>query len=88
MQAQTEQSVKLEDDEFAAENGLYKVVSNNTGAVKNQLTARLAQLDAMLQVVIGDGIQTFGCMSEGIQEDYLYGCSMMAQECRQLARMV
>jgi DNA repair protein RadC len=88
MQAQTEQSVNLEDDEFTAENGLYKVDSNNTLAAKNQLTARLAQLDAMLQMVIGDGIQTFTCVSAGVQEDYLWGCAMMAQECRQLARMV
>ncbi|CAG4883811.1 putative DNA binding protein, possibly associated to lesions; CP4-6 prophage (modular protein) [Georgfuchsia toluolica] len=88
VQAQTEQSVKLEDDEFAAANGLYKVVTSKPGAAKDQLTARLAQLESMLTMVTGEGLQAFTLISDVRQDNYLWGCLMMVEECRQLARIV
>jgi hypothetical protein len=54
----------------------------------DQLTARLAQLRAMLHMVTGVGSDTFEQYSESIRESYLWACSMLADECVALSEHV
>lgn len=56
--------------------------------IKNQLSARLHQLTAMLSMVTGEDFETFNNNSDANKENFLWGCSMLAEECRELARYV
>lgn len=54
--------------------------------ILNQLNARLGQLGAMLHVINGDGAESLDHWSEAIKSNYLWGCSMLAEECAELAK--
>lgn len=55
-----------------------------TGDIHDQLEARLSQLDAMLTMTRGSGFETFNNWSDPIKENYLWACSMLAAECKEL----
>jgi hypothetical protein len=50
-----------------------------------QLQARLSQLDAMLTHVTGNGSETFQNWNDRLQDNYLWGCRMITNECKDLA---
>lgn len=56
-----------------------------TADVHDQLSARLSQLSAMLIMTTGTCFETFSSLNDKIREDYLWACSMLADECLGLA---
>lgn len=56
--------------------------------IRDQLGARIAQLHAMLVMVTGEGIENFSLSSTEVQGDYLWNCSMLAAECKELIEHV
>ncbi|HBU30325.1 MAG: hypothetical protein A2X71_11000 [Thiobacillus sp. GWE1_62_9] len=75
---------------FAAPAGpFYRLHDDVTIAdIHDQLGARIAQLHAMLCMVTGEGIESFSSWSTEVQGDYLWTCSMMAAECKELMNHV
>lgn len=70
---------------FAASVRLYQLHADATPMdVQDQLNARLSQLSAMLMMTVGAGFETFNDWSDKIKEDYLWACSMLADECKDL----
>jgi hypothetical protein len=59
-----------------------------TGDIHDQLAARLSQLCAMLTMTCGAGSETFNNWSDPIKNNYLWACSMLADECDELVRQV
>lgn len=57
-------------------------------AVKMLMEAKLAHLDAMLLAIYGDGGETFRNMNDTTQDEYLWACSYLASECRELFQQV
>lgn len=52
----------------------------------DQLSARLGQLTAMLNLIIGEGLGRFNGMATQLQDDYLWNCAMLAEECNDLSK--
>jgi hypothetical protein len=46
------------------------------------LTAKLAMLSANLSVISGDGFNSFNGLNNEIQQNYIWGCATLADECR------
>jgi hypothetical protein len=64
---------------------VYAIAADTTAAdVEMLLSLRLDQLAAMLQLVCGNGAENFSGYSDDIQSSYLYGCAMLAEECKAL----
>lgn len=86
---QRDLSITRRELTFSASLGLY-VISEKANAldVRNQFDARLAQLDAMLTMIHGNGIDTFDNWSTSVKDNYLWGCSMLVKECKDLAAML
>lgn len=55
-----------------------------TTDVTDHLNARLGQLSAMLHLIVGEGLGRFQNMNNTIQEDYLWSCAMISDECKEL----
>lgn len=61
---------------------LYQFQPNvEKNALEEQLTARLGQLRAMLSFMTGAGASGFRQLGQIQQGDYLWACSMLADEC-------
>lgn len=74
---------------FTATAGLYQLSPTASSLwLRDHLSARLDQLAAMLTVVRGDGFDVFSNWSDQIQHNYLWSCSMIAEECRELAEHI
>lgn len=58
------------------------------GDIHDQLAARLSQLRAMLTMTCGAGFETFDNWADPIKHNYLWGCSMLADECESLIAQV
>ena len=72
---------------FAASGPFYMLHADATvGDVHDQLDARLSQLRAMLTMTCGGGFETFNNWSDEIKQNYLWACSMLADECESLIR--
>lgn len=56
--------------------------------VRDQLAVRLSQLQSMLTMTYGNGFETFDNWSDTIKENYLWACSMLAAECKDLAKHI
>lgn len=70
---------------FAASGPFYILHADVTsGDVQDQLSARLGQLAAMLQMTHGGGFETFNIWSDDVRANYLWACSMLAEECKEL----
>ncbi|MBS0355921.1 MAG: hypothetical protein JSR83_18705 [Proteobacteria bacterium] len=64
---------------------LYELTdSANAMALTDQLTARLAQLHAMLSATHGNAGDTFRHLCHEHQEHYMWACYMLAGETREL----
>jgi hypothetical protein len=75
--------------EFATVSGLFCLAETATANdVHDQLTARLAQLLAMLQMTTGEAHATFTGHCEHVREAYMRGCAAAAEECVELARVM
>ncbi len=79
-------SVGEVDFDFPSENSpVYAIAEQaSSGNVCNLLDCRLSQLAAMLTVICGEGGENFRHYSDHIQDAYLYGCSLLAEECKAL----
>jgi hypothetical protein len=55
--------------------------------IQSTLSAKLAQLKAMLCITYGCGAGTFQNLSVDIQENYMWACADLAAECRALASL-
>lgn len=75
---------------FAAARGQFYLLHGeaSTMDVKDHLGARLSQLSAMLIMIHGGGFDSFCQWSEEIQQNYLWACSMLADECKELVEHV
>lgn len=69
-------------DLYAIRNG-----KDLNGNVRNHLSARIAQLDAMLALIIGEGHEIFEGLNSELQNNYLWACAMMATEIRVLSEL-
>lgn len=73
---------------FPAGGALYQLHDDATELnIQDQLTARLTQLGAMFGLITGESFESFSNHSDQTQADYLWSCSMLARECRELASM-
>lgn len=71
---------------FPATMGVYSMSPRaSSDDVYNHLSARLSQLSAMLAMTFGGGYEAFKSNSDCTQENYLWACSMLADECEELA---
>ena len=52
------------------------------------LTKKLAQLQAMLLMTYGEARESFSYMNDALQDNFLWACSDMADECLTLSRTV
>ncbi|QSA97726.1 hypothetical protein [Methylococcus sp. EFPC2] len=79
---------RLLQDEFTCSRGVYLINADDQLAVYDQLTAQASKLASMLAMISGNGYETFaGCNGE-TQENYLWGCSSLAKEVKQLAELI
>ncbi len=56
-----------------------------TEDITDHLNAKLGQLSAMLHLIFGEGLERFTSMNDAIQDNYLWSCAMIADECKELA---
>lgn len=53
--------------------------------IRNQLSAKISQAQAMLNMLVSDGgLEHFGTMSDDSQADYIWGISMAIDESKGL----
>lgn len=70
---------------FTASDRLYSLHSNvNALTVTDQLTARLAQLTALLAMTRGEQGKAFRLMNDQWQDSFMWACGMMAMEVQEL----
>ena len=53
--------------------------------IQSTLSAKLSHLHAMLVTSYGSGYESFSNYSAAIQDNYLWACSDLAEECKHLA---
>lgn len=71
---------------FTAAKGVYQAKPDAaTEDVTDHLNAKLGQLSAMLHLIFGEGLGRFNNMNDTIQDNYLWSCAMIADECKELA---
>lgn len=71
---------------FTAASPIYQAKPDAaTEDVTDHLNAKLGQLSAMLHLIFGEGLSRFNNMSDTIQDNYLWSCAMIADECKELA---
>lgn len=69
---------------FTSTHGLY-LLAGNTNDMANQVSDRLAQLDAMLKTTYGESGQAFrDDLNEETQDSFMRACGSLAEEARQL----
>lgn len=67
---------------MATENVINKPAVIAAAGDYDELSMRLAMLQANLSIISGDGFDAFKLASSDIQQHYLWGCSILAEECR------
>ncbi len=74
------------DLKFTAARAIYQTKSDAaTEDITDHLNAKLGQLSAMLHLIFGEGLERFTNMNDTIQDNYLWSCAMVADECKELA---
>ena len=53
--------------------------------IQAHLGARLGQLSALLTAIVGEGFEAFDMLNDAHKCNYLWACSMLADECKELA---
>ncbi len=51
----------------------------------DKLDAKLAHLSSMLYMTYGGGFESFNQWSDEIRDNYMWACSELSNECRQLS---
>ncbi|MBS0353970.1 MAG: hypothetical protein JSR83_08725 [Proteobacteria bacterium] len=70
---------------FTASDRLYRLHSNvNALTVTDQLSARLAQLSALLAMTRGEQGKAFRLMNDQWQDSFMWACGTMAMEAQEL----
>jgi len=70
---------------FTAAGPVYGFVPGvEAGDISYQRAARQAQLEALLAMTCGETGEAFRIMSDDLQDAYMWACSMIAQEVREL----
>ena len=70
---------------FTAAGPVYGFVpSAEAGDISDHRAARQAQLEALLSMTYGETGEGFRTMSDDMQEAYMWACSMIAREIRDL----
>jgi len=86
LNTKTTQQAEARTFNFPSGGALYQLHDDATALnIHDQLTARLTQLDAMFGLITGESFESFANHSDQTQADYLWSCSMLAKECRELA---
>lgn len=57
----------------------------NQTAAHDNLTAKLAQLKALLAMTFGGGAEAFNGLTNAVKDDYLSACSDLTDNCLSLA---
>lgn len=60
----------------------------NQNAAHDNLTAKLAQLRALLAMTFGWSMEAFNSLTEAVRDDYLFACSDLANDCLNLAAAI
>lgn len=60
-------------------------ISKAVLALEGALTKKLIHLDAMLAMTWGEQGESFRCLNDEIQGNFMWACSEAARECRHLA---
>lgn len=64
---------------------LYTIAPDATADdVHSMLTAKMAHLDAMLHATYGETGESFRRFNSQIQDEFMWSCGMISQECREL----
>ena len=81
----THHSTPSRDITFTAVGPIYQAKSNATRSdVSDYLNVKLGQLCAMLMMIHGDGLEPFSALNDTLRDDYLWSCSMISDECKEL----
>lgn len=67
---------------MAIENVINKPAALAPSGDYDELSMRLQMLHANLSIISGDGFDAFKLASRDIQQNYIWGCSLLAEECR------
>lgn len=71
-----------------ASGDLYVLAPGATaGAIQDQITARLAQLDALINMTIGEQGEAFRSMNDELQDRFMWACGSISNEVCQLAKI-
>ena len=60
----------------------------NPTAAHDNLTAKLAQLKALLSVTFGGAMEAFNGLTDAVRDDYLSACSNLTDDCLSLAAAI
>lgn len=60
----------------------------NQTAAHDNLTAKLAQLKALLSMTFGGAMDAFNGLTDAVRDDYLSACSDLADDCMSLAAAI
>ena len=83
--AASNESAANADLKFTAAGAIYQAKTGTRKAdITDHLNAKVGQLSAMLHLIVGEGLGRFQCMSDTIQDDYIWSCAMIADECKEL----
>ena len=70
---------------FTAASAIYQAKPDASSVdITDHLNAKLGQLSAMLHLIFGEGLGRFNNMNDTIQDNYLWSCAMIADECKEL----
>ncbi|MES2367269.1 MAG: hypothetical protein V4563_15435 [Pseudomonadota bacterium] len=84
--AESTQHQKARTVNFADADNFYQLQEGVTQTdMVDHLNARLAQLCAMLHMTYGAGREHFDLWGSEVKDNYLWGVSMIAQECKEIA---
>lgn len=67
---------------------LYFIKPDDRLTTKEQLGAQIESLSAMLYMTTGERVESFSGVHNKIQHMYLFGCAALADECRQLMKLI
>jgi hypothetical protein len=57
------------------------VNDEQAGDAFDTLTAKLAQLQAMLNMTYGNSAETFSAMNDKLRDSYLWACTALVDDC-------
>ena len=81
----TENSIATRERQTFGPHGIYTLSEGvTTVAAYDHLSNRTTQLRAMLDMLWGEGYESFKLYNEDTQSNFLWSCAELARECEQL----